>query len=90
MKARALVEQILVQVQLLRPKAVILDFSVIPLVDSFLSKALFEVGKSLQLMGTKFIITGIPNEVIVTMVELGIKSRDLKTARDIDEALKII
>lgn len=81
---------ILQEAQNAHPHAVILDFSVIPLVDSFLSRVLIDVHQALRLMGTRLIMAGLPDPVIVSMVELGIASPDIITTRDIDAAFDLI
>ena len=81
---------ILREVQSCRPRAVILDFSVIPLVDSFLSRVLIDVHRALRLMGTRLIMAGLPDPVILSMVELGVASPDIITTRDIDAAFELV
>jgi len=81
---------ILREAQNRRPRAVILDFSVIPLVDSFLSRVLIDVHRALLLMGTRLIMAGLPDPVILSMVELGVASPDIITTRDIDAAFDLI
>lgn len=80
---------LLEQSQQKRPSAVILDFTAIPLIDSFLARVLLDVAKALRLVGSRLIICGLPDAVIISMVELGIVVPSGTAVRDIDTALRL-
>lgn len=80
---------LLAQCQRQRPIAVILDFTAIPLIDSFLSRVLLDTAKALRLIGSRMLLCGLPDAVIVSMVELGIVVPAGTAVRDVDAALEI-
>lgn len=86
--AQRIIQDVLAAVVSRRPQAVILDFSMIPLVDSFLSRMVIELHWAVRLLGSQLIIAGLPNEVIMVMVELGVHTFSITTARDVDMALQ--
>lgn len=88
--AERLAQYILSEVEKMHPSAVILDFSVIPLVDSFLGRIIFQIHAAMRLMGTQLILVNMPNAVIITMVELGVTTPQILAARDIDAALALV
>lgn len=88
--AERMAQYILSEVEKMHPPAVILDLSVIPLVDSFLGRILFQIHAAMHMMGTQLILVNVPNSVIITMVELGVATHQIVAARDIDAALALV
>ena len=89
-RAGQLVRYLLSETERLRPHAVILDFSVIPLIDSFLARVLFDTAQACRLLGSYLIICGLPDAVIISMVELGIVVPFGTATRDVDTALEVV
>ena len=83
-------QYLLTQSQALRPRAVVLDFTAVAVIDSFLSRILLDTAAGLRLIGSQLLICGLPNPVIVTMVELGIVVPPGTAVRDVDAALNAV
>ena len=83
-------QHVLQEAKRLSPRAVILDFTAIPLIDSFLSRVLLDMAKALHLIGTRLLMCGLPDAVIISMVELGIVVPPGTAVRDVDAALDMV
>jgi rsbT antagonist protein RsbS len=66
---------------------VLLDFSEVDICDSFFGRFIYSTSKMVQLMGAEVIISGLQDEVIETMVELGMTLPEVKSVLDLDDAL---
>ena len=71
----------------LRSKGVIVDVSLLDVLDSFATRTLVDVAKVAQLRGARAIIVGIQAEVAFAMVQLGLTLEDVATALDLEEGL---
>ncbi|QDI90910.1 STAS domain-containing protein [Salicibibacter halophilus] len=68
----------------------ILDFSAIHILDTFVASRLFTITRTLKLLGIRTIITGIRPEMAQTTIELGIEMDDIEIYRDVKRALEKI
>ena len=71
----------------LRSRGVIVDVSLLDVLDSFATRTLVDVAKVAQLRGARSIIVGIQAEVAFAMVQLGLTLEGVDTALDLDEAM---
>jgi rsbT antagonist protein RsbS len=67
-------------------KGVIIDFSSVNTLDSFLGKVIQEIAKISSFMGTETVLSGIRPEVALSMVELNIDFEGINTALNIEDA----
>src|ERR1044071_3467973 len=70
-----------------RSKGVIIDVTVLDLVDSFATRTLRAIAHMLKLRGAKTVIVGIQPEVAFAMVQLGLTLEGVGTALDLEEGL---
>jgi rsbT antagonist protein RsbS len=68
---------------------VVLDFHVVDICDSFFGRFIYSTSKTVELMGTRVIISGLQDSVIETMVELGMTLPEVQTVFDLDEAIRL-
>jgi rsbT antagonist protein RsbS len=71
-------------------QGVLLDLSVVETVDSFLGRLLNDVAASSQLLGAQTVITGIQPAVAITLVELGLELKGVRTALNPEKGLVLL
>jgi len=71
-------------------RGVLLDLSVVELVDSFLGRLLNDVAAATRLLGAATVLVGIRPAVAVTLVELGLELRGVHTALTPDRGLALL
>src|ERR1041385_483801 len=74
----------------LRAQAVIIDVSVVDVVDSFATRMLREIAGATALRGARMMIVGIQPDVAFAMVQLGLTLEGIATALDLDEGLDVL
>src|SRR5437773_2250861 len=73
-----------------RSKGVIVDVTVLDVMDSFAVRTLRSVGQMLKMRGAETVIVGIQPEVAFAMVQLGLTLTDVWTALDLEEGLDFL
>ena len=73
-----------------RSKGVVVDVSLLDVLDSFASRTLGDIAKVARLRGAHAIIVGIQPEAAFAMVQLGLTLEGVDTAADLDEAMEIL
>ena len=71
-------------------KGVLIDLSVVGIVDSFLGRVLAEVATLSRLLGAPTVIAGIQPAVAVTLVELGVRLGGVRTALTSDAGMRML
>ena len=69
---------------------VIIDVSVLDVMDSFATRTLRVIGDTTRLRGAETVIVGIQPEVAIAMVQLGLTLDGVPTALDLDEGLELL
>lgn len=69
---------------------VIIDVSVLDVLDSFATRTLCHIASAVQLRGAKTVVVGIQPEVALSMVLLGLTLNDVESALDLDAGLDIL
>jgi len=69
---------------------VILDVSLLQLIDSFLGRMLREIAVGARLLGAQTVVVGIQPAVAVTLVELGLEFTGVRTALDSEKGLRLL
>jgi len=70
-----------------RSRGVVIDVTVLDLIDSFAARTLHEIAKTVKLRGAEPVIVGIQPDVAFSMVELGLTLGDIATELDLEEGL---
>lgn len=73
-----------------RSRGVIVDVTVLDVMDSFATRTLRSMAHMIMLRGAKTIIVGIQPEVAFSMVQLGLKLEGVETALDLEEGLALL
>src|SRR5438093_12601597 len=70
-----------------RSRGVIIDVTVLDVIDSFATRTLRTIAHMLRLRGAETVIVGIQPEVAFTMVQLRLTLEGIGTALDLEEGL---
>ena len=73
-----------------RSRGVIIDVTVLDVIDSFATRTLRAMAHMLQLRGAETVIVGIQPEVAFAMVQLGLTLEGVGTALDLEEGLAFL
>jgi rsbT antagonist protein RsbS len=71
-------------------RGVILDLSIVETVDSFLGRLLNDVAVGARLMGAQTVVVGIQPAVAITLVELGLELKGIRTALNSEKGLALL
>jgi len=69
---------------------VIIDVSILDVMDSFATRMLSTIADTTRLRGAETVIVGIQPEVAVAMVQLGLTLDGIPTALDLEEGLELL
>lgn len=70
-----------------RSRGVIIDVTVLDVIDSFATRTLRAIAHMLRLRGAEAVIVGIQPDVAFTMVQLGLTLEGIGTTLDLEEGL---
>ena len=70
-----------------RSRGVIIDVTVLDVIDSFATRTLRAVAHMLKLRGAETVIVGIQPDVAFAMIQLGLSLEGVGTALDLEEGL---
>ena len=69
---------------------VIVDVSMLDVMDSFATRMLSTIADTTRLRGAETVVVGIQPEVAVAMVQLGLTLDGIPTALDLEEGLELL
>ena len=67
---------------------VLIDISVLDVVDSFLGRVISDTSQMIKLLGADLVLVGMNPSVAITLVELGLGLHNIVTALDIDSGIE--
>lgn len=73
-----------------RSRGVIIDVTVLDVIDSFATRTLRAIAHMLRLRGAETVIVGIQPEVAFAMVQLGLTLEGVGTVLDLEEGLAFL
>lgn len=93
-RARQLTERVLNSIRENRAKAVVLDITGVPMVDSKVANHILQTVEACRLMGAKVVVTGISASIAQMLVTIGVDLSKLNAVSDlqggIDEADRLL
>lgn len=81
-------ESLMERVRITDARGVILDVSAVEIIDSYITRILNDIGKSVRFMGAECYIVGIRPAVAMTLIEMGVELDSVNTALSLDLALE--
>jgi rsbT co-antagonist protein RsbR len=88
LRAKQLTEQLLRAIRDNRAKAVVVDITGVPAVDSKIANHLLQTVDAARLMGARVIVTGLSPEVAQALVTIGVDLTRLKTVGDLQGGIE--
>ena len=79
--------ELVAEVKKYRATCVIIDVTVLDVLDSFAARTLRHIAQMTQLLGARTVIVGIQPDVAFAMVQLGLTLEGTETALDLEDAL---
>src|ERR1700730_4914875 len=73
-----------------KSRGVVLDVSVLAVLDSFATRTLRSIAETARLRGAETVIVGIQPDVAVAMVQLGLTLDGVLTALDFEEGMDLL
>ena len=83
-------DELVAEVKKYRATCVIIDVTVLDVLDSFAARTLRHIAQMTQLLGARTVIVGIQPDVAFAMVQLGLTLEGTETALDLEDALALL
>jgi rsbT antagonist protein RsbS len=71
-------------------RGLVIDLSGIDMMDSYISKALRDIGLIAKLMGVRTVISGVAPMIAMTLTEMGLDLKGVSTALSLEGALETL
>ncbi|MBF0259884.1 MAG: STAS domain-containing protein, partial [Desulfamplus sp.] len=81
---------VLLRIEKISADGLVIDVSAVSIIDSFLGRILVDTSKMAKLMGAESVIVGMKKEVVLTLIQLGLRMENLNTALSLEEGLKLL
>jgi rsbT antagonist protein RsbS len=88
--AMRLQDDLMQQVGRYRSRGIIVDVTMLDVMDSFAARSFRTIAHMTRLRGAVTVIVGIQPEVAFSMVQLGMTMEDVLTALDLEEGLQLL
>jgi rsbT antagonist protein RsbS len=86
----SLQERILSELERTGARGVLIDISMLEMVDSFIGRMLSDIAAMARIMDARTVVVGIQPAVAITLVELGLELRGVDTVLNVDEGIKLL
>jgi rsbT antagonist protein RsbS len=83
-------DELVADVRRYRSTGVIVDVTLLDVMDSFAARTLRGIAQMIKLLGATAVIVGIQPEVAFSMVQLGLTLEGINTALDLEEGLALL
>lgn len=83
-------DDLVTRVAEVRARGVIIDVTVLNVMDSFATRILRDIAHMIKLRGAPTVVVGIQPDVALSMVKLGLSLGHIETALDLEEGLALL
>src|ERR671921_1602387 len=83
-------ERILSELERTGARGVLIDISLLEMVDSFIGRMLSDIAAMARIMDARTVVVGIQPAVAITLVELGLELSGVATVLNADEGIKLL
>ena len=71
-------------------RGVIIEVSDVDMIDSYIARAIRDIGQICKLMGVRTLLVGLDPGMAITLVEMGMTMQGVETALNIDDAVRAL
>lgn len=86
----ALRDQVVAKVKMYRSRGVLIDVTVLDIMDSFAARTLRSIAQMTRLLGAETVVVGIQPDVAISMVQLGLTLQGSILAMDLEDGLSVL
>jgi rsbT antagonist protein RsbS len=86
----SLQENILSELERTNARGVLIDISMLEMVDSFIGRMLSDIAAMARIMDARTVVVGMQPAVAITLVELGLELNGVDTVLNVDEGFKLL
>jgi rsbT antagonist protein RsbS len=88
--AMTLQDDLMEQIRRTRAQGVLLDISALDLVDSFIGRTIGNIAGMARVLGAATVVTGMRPAVAITLVELGLSWKGVRTALTVERGMELL
>ncbi|MGE5411832.1 MAG: STAS domain-containing protein [Clostridiales bacterium] len=88
--AMSLQDDLTEKIVLYNARGVLIDISSLEIVDSFIGRMLNNIASMSRILDAETVVVGMRPAVAITMVELGLDMKGVKTALNVDMGMKML
>lgn len=83
-------ERVLAELERTGARGVLIDISMLEMVDSFIGRMLSDIAAMARIMDARTVVVGMQPAVAITLVELGLELNGVDTVLNVDEGIKLL
>lgn len=83
-------ERVLSELESTGARGVLIDISMLEMVDSFIGRMLSDIAAMARIMDARTVVVGMQPAVAITLVELGLELNGVDTVLNVDEGIKLL